>query len=150
ESSEHMPDKTAFFAEAHRLLRPGGRMVVCAWLARENPRPREVKHLLEPICREGRLPGMGTESEYRTWMADAGFRELGFEDLTAQVRRTWTLCVRRVAARLLHDREAWRLILAGHSDAVFVLTVARIALAYRTGAMRYGLFHGRKPEGRLS
>ncbi len=30
ESSEHMHDKPAFFAEAHRVLRPGGRCVVTA------------------------------------------------------------------------------------------------------------------------
>ena len=55
-----------FFAEACRTLRPGGRLVVCAWLAGATPRPWEVRHLLEPICREGRLPGMGDEADYRT------------------------------------------------------------------------------------
>ena len=32
ESSEHMTDKPRFFTEARRILRPGGRLVVCAWL----------------------------------------------------------------------------------------------------------------------
>src|SRR5579883_2847703 len=43
----------AFFAEAHRVLKPGGRLIVCAWLVKSRPRRREVRHLLEPICREG-------------------------------------------------------------------------------------------------
>ncbi|MEV4902786.1 class I SAM-dependent methyltransferase [Citricoccus sp. NPDC055426] len=30
ESSEHMVDKPGFFAQAHRVLSPGGRFVVCA------------------------------------------------------------------------------------------------------------------------
>ncbi|HEX7741388.1 MAG TPA: class I SAM-dependent methyltransferase, partial [Sphingobium sp.] len=35
ESSEHMVDKARFFGEARRVLRPGGRLVVCAWLEGE-------------------------------------------------------------------------------------------------------------------
>src|SRR5579862_1768054 len=54
ESSEHMPDKPAFFAQAARVLKPGGRLVVCSWLAKEDARAWESRLLLEPICREGR------------------------------------------------------------------------------------------------
>lgn len=67
ESSEHMTDKPRFFAEAWRVLRPGGRLVVCAWLAAERPAGWEVRHLLEPICREGRLPSMGSEANIAPW-----------------------------------------------------------------------------------
>jgi tocopherol O-methyltransferase len=52
ESSEHMKDKLAFFTEVNRLLRPGGRFVVAAWLSREQPALWESKYLLEPICVE--------------------------------------------------------------------------------------------------
>jgi len=70
ESSEHMLDKPGFFAEAHRVLSPGGRLVVCAWLADPDARDWQVRPLLEPICREGRLPSMGTREEYAA-MAEA-------------------------------------------------------------------------------
>lgn len=146
ESSEHMPDKPRFFAEAARTLRPGGRLVVCAWLAREAPRPWEIRHLLEPICREGRLPGMGSESEYRTMAASAGLTVVSVADVSLQVRRTWTICARRVAARLAGDRAYRRFILDKASrNRIFALTLLRLIAAYRTGSMRYAIMTAVKP-----
>jgi tocopherol O-methyltransferase len=146
ESSEHMVDKERFFAEAHRTLRPGGRLGVYAWLAREGARPWEIRHLLEPICREGRLPGMGTQEEYRDLAQRAGFRDIGFEDLSRQVRRTWTICARRVATRFVTDRATRAFLLDRRSrNRDFAWSLARLILAYRTGSMRYGLLTADKP-----
>jgi tocopherol O-methyltransferase len=145
ESSEHMVDKPRFFAEVARTLKPGGRFANCVWLSSENPGPAAIKHLLEPICREGRLPGMGSESEYRAMMAKAGLEVTGFEDLTAQVWRTWYLCLTRAAKAIATDR-AYRAFLLDprNTDRSFAITLLRILWAYRSGAMRYGLFAARK------
>jgi len=101
ESSEHMQDKEVFFAQAHRVLKTGGRMVVCAWLSAEHPTALQRRHVLEPICQEARLPSMGTESDYRKWFSDAGLSLEGFEDVSAQVRKTWTICIWRLLWSLL-------------------------------------------------
>ena len=37
----------------------------------------EVRHLLEPICREGRLPSLGTREEYEAMALAAGFAITG-------------------------------------------------------------------------
>jgi len=112
ESSEHMVDKTGFFTEAMRVLRPGGRLVVCAWLARTDPSAFEVRHLLEPICREGRLPSMGSREDYEGLAQAAGFAALGYADIGREVRRTWAIVGRRVARRLLTDRDFRRFALS--------------------------------------
>jgi tocopherol O-methyltransferase len=145
ESTEHMTEKAAAFREAHRVLRPGGRLVVCAWIAGDRPREWHVRHLLEPICREGRLAGMGREAEYHALLTEAGFDVTEAEDLTTAVKGTWPRSARGVAARLLRDARYRRFLLSRASrNRVFALTVLRIWAAYETGAMRYLLFVARK------
>jgi tocopherol O-methyltransferase len=141
ESTEHMADKERCFAEIRRVLRPEGRVVVMAWLAGEQPKDWHVRRLLEPICREGRLPAMGTESDYRRLLERSGLEIESFDDLTASVARTWTICARRALGRLVTDRRA-RAYLLGRlgRNRVFFWTLFRIRTAYAVGAMRYGMF----------
>ncbi|HEY6816098.1 MAG TPA: methyltransferase domain-containing protein [Croceibacterium sp.] len=146
ESSEHMVDKARFFSEARRVLKPGGRFVVCAWLEGDGTPPWQVRHLLEPICREGRLPSMGSRSDYEALAAAAGFRLLGYDDISREVRRTWTICLSRLAGRLLTDREVRRLALSRATQSRdFILSLPRLILALRGGAMRYGVFVWERP-----
>ncbi len=145
ESTEHMLDKAGAFAEAHRVLRAGGRLAVCAWIASERPRRWEERHLLEPICREGRLAGMGSETEYRTLLTEAGFADVRVEDLSVAVKRTWPKCARGVGTRLLRDARYRHFLFDRASrNRVFALTLLRIWAAYETGAMRYLLFVAHK------
>jgi tocopherol O-methyltransferase len=141
ESSEHMPGKARFFAEAHRVLRSGGRLVVCAWLAAEHPSARAERWLLEPICREGRMPHLGSASEYQSLGEAAGFQLLRFEDVTRQVERTWPAIVRRLIVKLATEPRYVRFLFDRHAhNRVFALTILRIWIAYRTNAMRYAVF----------
>jgi tocopherol O-methyltransferase len=146
ESSEHMTDKPAFFAQAHRVLRQGGRLVVCAWLARENASRAGNRFLLEPICREGRMPGMGTETDYRRFFESAGFEMESVEDVSAQVKKTWPICVRRFLLGLCRRPDYARFLFNRHRrNRIFALTIFRIWLAYNTGTMRYCIFTAQKP-----
>ncbi|MGN7150385.1 class I SAM-dependent methyltransferase [Arthrobacter sp. SAFR-179] len=138
ESSEHMVDKPRFFAEAQRVLAPGGRFVICAWLAETDASGWKVGHLLEPICREGRLPSLGTREEYEAMATAAGFTITGYEDVSRRVARTWPICARRLLKALFVDPETRRVALGSRN--LFVLSLPRMILAYRTGALHYGIF----------
>ena len=145
ESSEHMQDKPTFFAQARRVLKDGGQMVVCAWLAAEDSTSSHRRHLLEPICREGRLPGIGTEADYRKWFSDVNLEIENFEDLSARVRKTWSICLGRVLQNVFRHRDYTQFLFsAAARNRVFLLTMIRIWLAYILGAMRYGIFKARK------
>jgi len=142
----HVVHKDRYFEEIARVLKPGARACITAWLTAEDAGPTADRWLLEPICREGRLPGMGTPSEYTALAEAAGLRVLKYEDVTRQVRRTWRICLRRVVTCLLFTPTGWRFLLSAKSrHAIFVLSVARILIAYYTGSMKYGVFEFEKP-----
>jgi tocopherol O-methyltransferase len=129
------------------VLRPGARLALCVWATREQPGRAETRWLLEPICREGRLAGMGSLAENRAWLEGAGLVVEREEDWSARVARTWTIVIARVARGLLTDARYRRYLRdARHEDRIFALTVLRLRAAFATGAMRYGFFVARRPE----
>jgi tocopherol O-methyltransferase len=140
ESTEHMADIGRALDEMERVLRPGGRLVVCAWLARENASSREVRHLLRPICAEGRLARLLTAAELEGLLADRGLIPEGVRDYSREVSRTWTICMRRAFRRLMTDARARRFLLdPSQSERIFARTLVRIRAAFALGSLRYGI-----------
>ena len=146
ECLSHMTDKRRFFEEAFRVLEPGGKLVLFTWLAGDRATDREIRWLLEPICREGRLPSMASMTDLVELGEAAGFVEIETEDLTSRVRRTWGICAKRLAAKLSTDGRYLRYLFdSSSSDRAFFGGIGRIWIACRTGAMSYGLFVASKP-----
>ena len=147
ESGEHMPDKVEFARRAFRVLRPGGRFVLCAWLSADRVPQWQADFLMKPICSEGRIPNLATAKEYIDAATEAGFRSTDWQDLTDRVKRTWGIAIRRFVGRFLQNKR-YRTFLFDPSlkNRVFALAVVRIWLAYQIGAMRYCIFRFDKPE----
>ena len=94
---------------------------------------------------------MGTETDYRKLLAEAWFEVEAVSDITREVRGTWGICLRRAVSRFFRDAATRSFMFSAASrNRVFVLTMARIWLAYRTGAMRYLVFRARKNPGPLT
>ncbi len=147
ESLSHMPEKPRVFGELARVVRPGGRVVVVDWLARERPGAAQRRLLLDPICREGRLPELHPASDYVALMRASGLDVVGFEDLSARTARTWGVVARRLPGVLARDP---RLLAAALPERAFLPSLVRIPVALRTGAMRLALLvaqRGSSPSG---
>lgn len=139
ESLTHIHDPSRVFREAARLLRPGGRLVQCAWMAAPDASRWARTWLLDPICEEGRLWGLPTATVLHRWSTQAGLTVERLDDVTALVRRTWTAVLRRFFHALRTDPAVLRMLLdTSEPDRVFARTILRILGAQRIRALRYG------------
>lgn len=145
ECASHMSDPQKFAERVAQLLAPGGRFAMIAWLASDQPDPRERKYLLEPICREGRLCHLLSAREYIRHLEVAGLEVVHFRDISPYVRRTWSVVLQRTMRRLVTRWSYIRFLFdSRHSNRIFLVTILRMWTAYRVGALRYGVFLCRK------
>ncbi len=146
ESTEHMIDKERVFREAFRVLKKGGHFVICAWCSSEIPSSWQRKFLLEPICAEGRLPQLLSPGEYLNLGRLVGFKQNESDDLSKHVARTWLATLTRTVRHFAtHPTDLVDLASGRVGSSDFTASLARIALAYKLGAMNYALLRFTKP-----
>jgi tocopherol O-methyltransferase len=140
ECSEHLADKARFIATCARLLKPGGKLALCAWLkAAERVRP-EHGRLIAQVCQGMLCPSLASLRDYTQWMRASGLRAIDAEDITRQVEQTWDHCA--AIAERPEIKALLRLADAPTRD--FVRAFGAIRRAYAEGAMGYGMFTAKK------
>jgi cyclopropane fatty-acyl-phospholipid synthase-like methyltransferase len=82
ESACHAPVKADFVAEAMRLLRPGGRLVMAEYV----PFPADPPHPAITRWEEAWEMTLATAETWSDAFADAGFTDVEIEDITSHVR----------------------------------------------------------------
>lgn len=146
ESLEHMTDLPRFFSEAYRVLKPGGRLVCCAWMSCERPGALSRRFLLDATTREAHLAGIRPASEFQASTEGAGFAHFEFADLAKKVKRTWPLCAWRTIKGFCTNPHYRKFIFSSKNpNRIFALTLFRIWAAYELGVQRYGVFNAVKP-----
>jgi tocopherol O-methyltransferase len=138
ECSEHLTDKADFLRRGARVLRPGGRLALCAWLANEDGDP---DGLVAEVCRAMLCPSLASLGDYVRWMEAAGLADVRAEDVTRRVEKTWDHCL------AILEQPDVRNVLPHLDDATrdFLGVFGTMRRAYATGAMGYGMFTARKP-----
>ena len=94
ESVCHAAEKTAFYREAFRVLKPGGRLVMAEYMRSGRPVSPEGERLLAAWLRPWAIPDIDTPEEHRHNAQAAGFQTVDIRDVTPNVR---------VSLRNLHE-----------------------------------------------
>jgi tocopherol O-methyltransferase len=125
ESSEHFADKSRYFANVGRALRPRGQLLVTAWTgSMDLPRVREVGRAF--LC-----PELWTVEQYQSAIESAGMRVRHSEDLTANILSTWEICQERARSASVAVK------LLPRAAREFVEGIDIILNAYRSGDLTY-------------
>ncbi|QDT41899.1 Demethylrebeccamycin-D-glucose O-methyltransferase [Gimesia alba] len=141
ECTEHLFDKQAFFHKAASWLRPGGRMVICAWLAGDQLESEDAIQQVYDVCEGFFCPSLGSAEDYQSWMENGGLEFQEYHNWTNRVSQTWEICQQRVQKTGVR----WLARLIDRDTVMFLDRFETILKAYETGAMQYGCFIARKP-----
>ncbi len=138
ESFSHMVDRGAVLAEVERVLKPGGRLVLTDWIGSKNPARWQVKGLLEPICRGGKLTSLIHVEEMAEMLKEASLQVIECNDITAKVSKTWYKITVRLVRKMLIDgryrKFMWQSLL---NDRDLLFAIPRVMLAYASACLRY-------------
>lgn len=149
ESSEHFTDKAAYFRKVAQALKPGGTLVLAAWTATPSradptrdggPDDDPKRERVRKVAEWGLCLGIQSAQRYAEQIAGAGLELREQEDLTAQVTKTWEICIRR--ARWLWPVK--QLLPRRHKE--FADGMGTILEAYRLGELSYTTIFAHKPR----
>jgi cyclopropane fatty-acyl-phospholipid synthase-like methyltransferase len=97
ESVCHAPDKHEFLEAAHRLLKPGGQLIIAEYLRLGRPYTERNEALLHSWLDGWAIPDLASGTEFIEWARAVGFRDTQLADITPQVRpslrRLYTLAI---------------------------------------------------------
>ena len=142
ESAEHMADKKALFDLFHRMLKPGGQLLMATWCHRPEPPAltAEDQKILENICELYHLPPLVSIPTLAAAAQSVGLQHVETEDWSAAVEPFWGAVIRSG----LNPFNWPGLIRAGNSTIKGAWAMKYMKAGFRSGAIRYGVLRATK------
>ena len=144
ESSHLMPDRKALVSECARVLKPGGKFVLCDIIRRREIPFLELRDRREEFAVLRAAYGaarMDTLEQYAELAEAAGLEVERSDDLTTETLPTFG----RWQANLDQHRERVTELLGAESTEVFERSLGILEAFWRDGTLGYGLMSARKP-----
>lgn len=140
ESGEHMPNKAGFLQECHRLLKPGGKLLMVTWCHRPTdslagPLTAAERGQLDWIYRVYGLPYVLSLPEYQTLAENTGFQQVQTADWSQAVAPFWD----EVIASAFSWQAVTGLVKAGPETIQGALALWPMRQGLYGGLIRYGL-----------
>lgn len=145
ESGEHMPHKVRFLSECHRVLKPGGSLLMATWCHRPIAPPDlpltadERRHLAE-IYRVYCLPYVISLPEYEAIAHDLSFTDLRTEDWSTAVAPFWDVVIDSV----ITPQAIFGLLQSGWTTIQAAVSLGLMQQGYQRGLVRFGVLRGTK------
>lgn len=142
ESAEHMEDKRALFDLFHRMLKPGGQLLMATWCHRPEPPmlTGSDKKTLDNICKLYHLPPLVSIPVLGEAATASGLTHVVTEDWSLAVEPFWGAVIRSG----LNPLNWPGLIRAGNSTIKGAWAMKYMKEGFRSGAIRYGVLRARK------
>lgn len=142
EAISHLSNKKSCFQSIAQLLAEDGKLVLADWFKSDTATAAQEREFLQPIERAMLLPKLETPSTYADYISQAGLNVTLFDDLTANVKKTWDLAIELIRKPALWKFAAVR----GKDFLAFLEGFAAMKAGYTSGALIYGALVAQKPS----
>lgn len=136
ESCEQFFDKSLFFQQAKRVLKPGGKFLLATWCSDAEEYQDKLAKDYQKLCRAFDLPYMPTLSHYTKLFSAHQFSLQNVMDWTPYVRKSWDTGVSLLNAYSLIQL----LKMGGLRGLLFAKQVKLMQKAFHQNRIHYGVF----------